>query len=354
MSSIVPFLYSSSSSTITSWDELLKNKTFKCLEVPSFECLDFVGLEVVEFSSLNVVQQVNAARAGGVDSNNINGLINEFRRGYRSDKLPPILVIHSSGTKKDMWDGYNRCCAAVSLGVSSFPFLVYELKSEWQEKMEDAYDIVSLGANNHAQSKPATIQDFVLRGVNWVSRNGNDKTKDEILAWINSIDHSFNVSQVETISKRIYQETTIAVNITPYPHPRTAQAWVGNYIDTQSSTNPVVVCCKEYGYVERAFLQVMKNYIGYNTEPDGSIKLVPEKEIDNTEIVLYTKGCETAEQVVSQREFAIKYINQLDDLVMQYAVKKLKNLKKAYQITGALPQLNGIEDLDELVNLSDS
>jgi len=351
MTKIVPFLYTSSSSSITNWDELLKDKTFNCIQPPSFDCLNFVELKVLEFSSLNVVQQVNAARAGGVDTNNINGLINEFRRGYRSDQLPPILVIHSSGTKKNIWDGYNRYTAATNLGVSSFPFLVYELKEEWEEKIEDAYDIVSLGANNHAQCKPATIQDFVLRGINWVSRNGNNKTKSEILDWINSIEHSFNQSQVETISKKVYQETTIAVNITPYPHPRTAQSWVGNYVDSQSSTNPLVVCCKEYGYVERAYLQIMKNYVGYSTESDGTIKFDEEKAIDNTEIVLYTKGCETAEQVISQRDFAINYIDQLDSLTMQYAIKKLKNLKKAYEITGALPQLNGIEDLEELVKL---
>lgn len=347
MTNIVPFFYTAGSSSITNWDELIKNNTFNSMDIPMFECLDYIGLEFINISSLNIVQQVNTARAGGVDTNNIDGLMNEFRRGYRVGELPPILVIHSNGKKKDLWDGYNRYNAITNLNVKDFPFLVYQLKEEWQDRIEDAYDIVSLGANNHAQCKPATIPDFVTRCANWVMRNGNNKTKDEIIDWINLIDHSFNASQVETISNKVYQETTIAVNITPYSHPKTAKAWVGNYVDNQTSNNPLVVCCKEDGYIERAYLQIMKNYIGHSTKENDNVK-----EIDNTDVILYTKGCETAEQVVAQREFAIKYLNQLDDLVIKYAAKKLTNLKKAYQISGALPQLNGLEELDELVKFN--
>lgn len=215
------------------------------------------------------------------------------------------------------------------------------MKKEWETRIEDAYDIVSLGLNNHPRCKPATLQDFVTRGIVWAERQPEEIKKKDIIAWVNGISHSWSKGQVETIANQVYQQTTIATTITPYTHPKIAKAWVSNNVDTQSSTNPLVVCCKEDGYVERAFLQVMKNYIGnveQNIDP-----------IDTTDIIVYTKACETSEQVASQREFALKYLKQMDHLVLQYAAKRVANQGISYQVIGALPQLNDSEDLTSLV-----
>jgi hypothetical protein len=332
MSQIISFYTNS----VTNWNAVLRNPTFKSLSAPEFVCAEYVGTQVNEWNNLNIQQPANKARAGGVDTNNINGLISELQVGYRVTELPPILMILPNGDK-EVWDGYNRYNACYELGITDYPFAVYTLKEEWANRVDDAYDIIALGANNHTVAKRHTINDFVNRGVCYVKRNGSTASKDEIKTWVDSISHSFTPKQVSDIVDKIYQQTTIAVNIAPYVHPKNAQAKVAEIVQTGSSTNPVIICCKENTYIERGFLQIMKNFV--------------ENDITETDVVTYTKGCETAEQVAQQREYAMEYLSKLDALVVQYVTKRLTTQSSAYSVAGALPQLIGVEDPQSLVNV---
>ena len=332
MSQIVSFYTNS----VTNWSAVLRNPTFKSLSAPVFECAEYVGTQVNEWKNLNIQQPSNKARAGGVDTNNINGLISELQVGYRVTEFPPILMILPNG-EKEVWDGYNRYNACYELGITDYPFAVYTLKQEWANRVDDAYDIVALSANNHTVAKRHTINDFVNRGVCYVKRNGSTSSKEEIKTWVDSISHSFTPKQVSDIVDKIYQQTTIAVNIAPYVHPKNAQQKVAEIVQTGSSTNPVIICCKENTYIERGFLQIMKNFV--------------ESDIKETDVVTYTKGCETAEEVVQQREDAVKYLNKLDALVVQYVTKRLTTQSSAYSVAGSLPQLLGVEDPQSLVNV---
>lgn len=332
MTQIIPFYAPSG----TNWDAVLSNSTFKSLSAPVFECLDFVGVYVKDWNSLNIQQAANKARAGGVDTANINGLISELQVGYRVTEIPPIVVELPNG-KEETWDGYSRNNACYELGISDFPFFVYRLKDEWADRVEDAYDIVSLGANNHTVSKRHTINDFVNRGVCFAKRHASNLSKKDIETWVGTINHSFTAKQVSDIVDKIYQQTTIAVNIAPFVHPKNAQAKVSEIVDSGTSTNPVVICCKDKTYIERGFLQIMKNYV--------------ENGIDETDVVTYTKGCETAEEVVDQRKNAAEYLKKLDALVVQYVTKRLTTQSSAYSIAGALPQLIGVEDPQTLVEV---
>lgn len=333
MTQIVPFFQAN----VTSWDALLSNPTFMSLDIPEFECAEFDDIEIIKWNRLQIQQQTNKARAGGVDTNNINGLIAEFQKGYRVTELPPVVMVLPNG-KKELWDGYNRSNAAYELGIQDYPFLVYRLKKDWANRIEDAYDVVSLGANNHTVAKRHTINDFVNRGVCYCKRHGSDLSKSQIKTWIASINHSFTPKQVDDIVNKIYQQTTIAVNIAPFVHPKNAQSKVAEIVDTESSTNPIVICCKDRTYIERGFLQVMKNFV--------------ENNIDVTDVVTYTKGCETAEEVTAQRQFAVNYLKKLDDLAVQYVVKRMSSQSSAYSIAGALPQLIGVEDPQSLVEIN--
>lgn len=332
MTQIVPFFQSN----VTSWDALLSNPTFMSLDIPQFECADFDDIEIIKWNRLQIQQQTNKARAGGVDTNNINGLIAEFQKGYRVTELPPVVMVLPNG-KKELWDGYNRSNAAYELGIQDYPFLVYRLKKDWANRIEDAYDMVSLGANNHTVAKRHTINDFVNRGVCYCKRHGSDLSKSQIKTWIASINHSFTPKQVDDIVNKIYQQTTIAVNIAPFVHPKNAQSKVAEIVDTESSTNPIVICCKDVMYVKRGFIKIMENFV--------------ENDIDVTDVVTYTKGCETAEEVTAQRQFGVNYLKKLDDLAVQYVVKRMSSQSSAYSIAGALPQLIGVEDPQSLVEI---
>lgn len=337
MPPFITFYYTANNgkNSLTSFTDLLEDETFKSLEAPQFECATYKGFEVRDFSSLNIVSKKNKARAGGVDSNNIEGLKGEFSRGYRPDKFPPVLMIFPDGSV-ELWDGYNRYTALDAMGIESFPFAVYHLKPEWLGNLEDAYDEVSLKFNHHAQCKPATTADFVVRGIAWVQRQLREVSKVEIVSWVNSISHSWTKKQVETIARQVYQATTVSANITPYTNSNDAKAWVNKNVDAQVS--PLIVCTKERGYILRAIQQVMSNYV--------------VDSIDTTPTVLYTKGCESSAQVDSQRESAIKFWAQVDDLILSYAEKRRSNPNHVpFEILGALPQLNGVENFDSLVKI---
>lgn len=338
MSSFIPFYFTATngSSSITSFTNLLENQTFKSLQMPKFECANYTGFEIRDLSSLNITSKTNKARAGGVDTNNIEGLKGEFSRGYRPEKFPPVLMIFPDGSE-ELWDGYNRYAALNSMGIENFLFAVYYLKPEWMgDRLEDAYDEVSLGFNNHAQCKPSTVNDFVVRGTAWARRQLREVTKNDIVSWVNSISQSWTKKQVESISRQVYQATTVSANITPYTHSNDAKAWVNKNVDTE--VNPLIICTKERGYILRAIQQVMSNYV--------------TDSIDTTPTVLYTKGCESPAQVDSQREFAIKFLTHVDNLIMSYAEKRQSNPDSMpFEIIGALPQLIGVEDFDSLVKI---
>jgi hypothetical protein len=330
MTQTVPFFQSNT----TSWDALLSNPTFMSLDIPDFVCAEFEDIEVLKWNQLQIQQQANKARAGGVDTNNINGLIAEFQKGYRVTELPPVVMILPNG-KKELWDGYNRSNAAFELGIKDYPFLVYRLKKNWANRIEDAYDMVSLGANNHMVAKRHTINDFVLRGVCYCKRHGNTMGKKQLKEWMNNIDHSFTPKQVSDIVDKIYQQSTIAVNIIPFIHPKNAQAKANEILG--EDPNRVLICCKDRTYIERGHYQMMRNFV--------------ENDLEVTPIATYTKSCETPEEVDSQRQFAIKYFEQFDKLVRRYVAKRMETSSPAYSIVGSLPQLVGLEDPQSIVEV---
>ena len=50
--------------------------------------------------------------------------------------------------------------------------------------------------------------------------------------------------------------------------------------------NPIVICTKELGYIQDAFLQHMKKFV----QDEGNL--------ETTQLVGYTKGCETEQAVI--------------------------------------------------------
>ena len=80
-------------------------------------------------------------------------------------------------------------------------------------------------------------------------------------------------------------------------------------------------------------------------------KFVQDDDLETTELVGYTKGCESEEAVIEQREDAKDRFDELDALVCDYAFKKMKlNGKVPYKWIGFLPQLLGKECGDGIAN----
>jgi len=349
MTQHIPFLYSSANKDyIVNYDNLLKNKNFiSCLNAPQFSCATYKEISIRDITELNITSATNKARAGGVDMKNIDGLRAEFIKGYRVDSFPPVLMVLPDGTE-ELWDGYNRYSACKIIGIDKFPFAIYTLNKEWEDRIEEAYYIVSLGLNNHAQCKPASEQDFITCGVIMVQNHSGEMSKQDVTNWVNGIAHSWTKKQVDKIVNSIYQKTVVATNITSYPNPRDASSWVDDYVKT--SKDPEILCSKESGYALKLYAKIIRDFISND-----------EVSADPTPVILYTKSsssspCDTAEKVKNQRNFIVQTMKSLDSMFLKFGIKyaamRAANPNYVpYEIIGALPQLNGVEDMNSLVKI---
>jgi len=153
----------------------------------------------------------NTARAEGTDTTHAAVLLAEFESGIRYDQLPPIVVLVDGVYK--LIDGFTRVDALKQRNQHKWAFDVYEIFEGCT--LEDFEDEAGLGANNHAQAKKATRDDFITKGIKWVERQESPTvSKSQIKTWVNEIDHTFTKDQVNTIVNRIhdsaYPDTSVA------------------------------------------------------------------------------------------------------------------------------------------------
>jgi hypothetical protein len=181
------------------------------LKLPQFRTVNVLRLEARNVDSVIYVndngQIVNLARFTGTDNVNRAGIQSSYQtRGLCVTEVPPIIL-------KDgrLIDGYTRQSVIVDMKQDTWIYLVVELKDGFT--IEDAYDEVGLGANNHMTSKPATIQDFKKRLGSWVNRQDVMPTLHDCIAWFNNISHSFDDNQVKKAGEDVLNKHLTSVTM---------------------------------------------------------------------------------------------------------------------------------------------
>lgn len=165
------------------------------LKYPSYRTVSIVGLEVRDVDSIICVNEngqiVNLARSLGTDNVNALGIKQSFlSRGLDVSCVPPIIL--EDGTQLD---GYTRQSVLIDIGQEKWVYLVVRLNAGYT--LEDAYDEVGLGANDHLQCKPATMQDFKKRLRAWVARQEKFPTLNQCIAWFDGIPNSFDSDKIQ-------------------------------------------------------------------------------------------------------------------------------------------------------------
>jgi hypothetical protein len=203
----------------------------------------------------------NRARSGGTDNINTENLYGEFECGIRYDQLPPI-VAYVEGELK-LIDGFTRFRALSRRGQIAWAFDVYELNPGYT--VDDLFDEIGLGANNHPASKSADDKDFVTRGINWVNRQKHLVSSDEIRDWVNSIHHSFSQKKVnnivKTIHNKVYPDKTLrtftSTEVEEYLNAKGYKG--GGQIDDEGFAGRII-CAEPNGtYVPRNFCHILKD-----------------------------------------------------------------------------------------------
>ena len=144
----------------------------------------------------------NKARSGGLIIEKLKELRGEYLKGNRYDEPLPIIVKWKGVFI--LIDGNHRIYVLKELGQISWLFDYYEINEGYD--IEDLYDEIGLGANDHPPSSKASRRDFLVRATKWSkreSKRGREVTKEDLIDWINNIEHSFTDKVVENIANDV-------------------------------------------------------------------------------------------------------------------------------------------------------
>mgnify|MGYP001221853148 FL=1 len=320
------------------WKPVTENEVFSVISnnIPTFWGLGNGKFCIFDMTKVDAKEEDNEARAAGIKLKT-----KDLDKGWDVTQRPLIVVLFK-GTYY-LWDGFNRWWKLSELGETTAPVWLYELKDGYN--FQEVKEHVQLSANNHAKSDESTRRDFINTGLRWAKRNKIDDL-EEITKWVNRSEHQFRDKDVDKIAASILVESE-TTNVRHIPTGSAAKSEAYKFLDleleygTDKTTNPIVLCTKEDDYIKDAFMTHMKKFVADNKSG----------ELETTELVGYTKGCETEEQVLKQRKDAKDKFTGLDKLVCEYAsIKMMNNGVVPYEWIGFLPQLFGKEVGDGIPN----
>ena len=316
------------------WETVVENEVFAAIvkNPPPFWGLDEGKFYIFDMTKVNTDEEANEARAGGTTLK-----AKDLAKGWDVTQRPLIVIFYQG--EYYLWDGFNRWIQLRKLGETTAPVWLYTLKDGYD--FQDVKDHVQLSANDHPHADEASRQDFINTGVKWTQREalkGNViDTIEPIKDWVNRSDHQFKERDVDKIAATILVESEVT-NVRHIPAGSKAKKEALNFLgleleyNNDSIENPLVICTKEDDYIKDAFMTHMKKFVQ------------DENNLETTQLIGYTKGCETEEAVIKQRQDAKDRFDELDRLICKYAyLKSQLNGKAPYHWEGFLPQLYGKE-----------
>ena len=271
-----------------------------------FRSATFKTTIIEDIANINVGGKTvkNLARFVGTDNINTENLEGEFDLGIRYDQLPPIVVFINGVFT--LIDGFTRFRALQRRGQIAWAFDVYEINNGYT--LDDLFDEIGLGANNHPASKSAVSDDFIVRGLNWVKRQGSVVSEEQISHWVNNIPHTFTEKKVKSIVKSIKEKAYPDKSIRTFKSDE-VETYLSNHgftyggrIDDEGFAGRVI-CAEPNGtYVPRNFCHILKDvtegkrskvhfYIPSGKKADQATKLLDTSMEEMNELWEAVKAC---------------------------------------------------------------
>jgi len=265
--------------------DVIDVSVYKSLKLPQYRTVDVIGIRnhdvsTIEFKN-NKGQIINLARSTGTDKENVKGLLDSIvNEGWDITKIPPIVE------EKDntLYDGFSRHEALLNKDHQEAPYLVVKRKGGFT--VDDVIDEIGLGANNHSQSKKATILDFKKRFAAFVIRqngNGEEVTTNDGLEWFAAIPNSFSDGQVEKTIEDVFSEGRASKNMESFTK-REAQQRGADLLNLDRSKvfaiNKGKASTKTY--LQRVVVDIIEYYKEYGDVPSivGYLSKVEAEDSD--------------------------------------------------------------------------
>ena len=234
---------------------------FDNLKLPQYRTVNVIGIKEFDVDSINFKnsngQIINLARSTGTDKDNVGGLQESLaNQGWDFTKVPPIVEQKSL----NLFDGFSRHEALLNLQQQKAPYLVVERKEGFT--IDDVIDEIGLGANNHSQSKRASITDFKKRFRAFVIReneNGREVKLDDGRKWFDSISNPFSDEKIDKAIEDVFDKERARKNMESFTK-KIAEERAASLLNIGKSDVVAVVKNKQYGsttYVKRAVTDIL-------------------------------------------------------------------------------------------------
>lgn len=256
----------------------------------------------------------NTARAGGTGISE-EALTTSLAKGILTNLYPPSLL------NNFLKDGFNRFRDLQKLGYNFWVFAIYEdnpdTRTRFQSDAEDALHDGRLGLNVDDGKKPAIDDDYISEAGARILKGSLQPEKNQIVDWINSIDHNFSKRKVSGIASSIISNYLRQGKIEYYSRDEAEK--VIRDIDPTA----VPVNTKDSTRVLRIWKQIMENAIA----TEEMMPLVP-----------FSSNAVTHEGWDDEMKAFVKSVNEMEEITLQYAALKMINRKDYYSIPGGIDQ----------------
>ena len=237
---------------------------FENLQLPKYRTVNVIGIKELYVDDINFKnsngQIINLARSTGTDKDNVSQLQESLaNEGWDLTKVPPIVEKKSF----TLFDGFSRHEALLNLQQQKAPYLVVERKEGFT--VDDVIDEIGLGANNHSQSKRASIADFKKRFRAFVIRqneDGKEVTLDDGRRWFDSIPNPFNDKKIDSAIEDVFTAEKARKNMESFTK-KIAEEKAAALLNVKKSDVVAVVKNRNYGsstYIKRAVTDILYYY----------------------------------------------------------------------------------------------
>ena len=260
--------------------------SFDNLKLPLYRTVNVVGIKELDVNSINFKnlqgQIINLARSTGTDKDNVSNLQESLvNEGWDTTKIPPIV----ENIEFVLYDGFSRHEALLNLQQQKAPYLVVERKDGFT--VDDVIDEIGLGANNHSQSKRATIADFKKRFRAFVIRqneDGKEVTLDDGRRWFDSIPNPFNDKKIDSAIEDVFTAEKARKNMESFTK-KIAEEKAAALLNVKKSDVVAVVKNRNYGsstYIKRAVTDILY-YYDKNGEVPSVVGYLDKVEAEDSE-----------------------------------------------------------------------